>query len=358
MLWRLLGPLEVQADSGWTRVDGAKPRALAAALLAQPGRVISTARLVGELWGDDPPPTARKLVSGYVLRLRRLAGDPAGRILITRAPGYLLAPAAAAADASRFEELLAEGRRALDDDDPERAAVTLAEALALWRGAALADVPRGTMAAAEADRLEELRLAAVELRVEADARCGRAAELVPELRRLTTTYPLRERFWDQLMRTLEQCGRQAEALAAYAQARGVIADELGADPGPGLRRLHERILAGAPDPAEIIGPAAQELAAAQPLDPPAIPRQLPGPVPHFVGRETELTQLSAALDQSGAAAAVWVIGGTAGVGKTALAVHWAHQVSCRFPDGQLYVNLRGYDPEQPLTAADALAGFL
>jgi DNA-binding SARP family transcriptional activator/tetratricopeptide (TPR) repeat protein len=366
VLWRLLGPLEVRAGSGWTRVDGAKPRALAAALLAQPGRVVSTARLVGELWGDDPPPTARKLVSGYVLRLRRLAGDPEGRSLVTRAPGYLLTPAAAAADASRFEELLAEGRRALDDD-AGRATRILSEALALWRGPALADVPRGAMAAAEADRLEELRLAAVELRIDADARCGRAAELVPELRLLTTAYPLRERFWDQLMRALERCGRPAEALAAYAQARAVIADELGADPGPGLRRLHERILAGAPASAEILGPAAQELAAAKPLDPPgsaeslappAIPRQLPSPVPHFVGRETELRQLSAVLDQSGAATTVWVIGGTPGVGKTALAVHWAHEISCRFPDGQLYADLRGYDPEQPLTAADALAGFL
>jgi len=367
VLWRLLGPLEVRAGDDWARVDGAKPRALAAALLAQPGRVVSTARLVGELWGDDPPATARKLVSGYILRLRRLAGDPDGRILITRAPGYLLTPAAAVTDASRFEELLAEGRRAVDGDDPGWAAAILAEALALWRGPALADVPRGAMAAAEADRLEELRLAAVELRMEADARCGRAAELVPELRRLTTAYPLRERFWDQLMRALERCGRPAEALAAYARARAVIADELGADPGPGLRRLHERILAGAPASAEILGPEVQELAAAKPLHPsasaeslppPAVPRQLPGPVPHFTGRETELTRLSAALGQSGAATSVWVIGGTPGVGKTALAVHWAHQVSCHFPDGQLYADLRGYDPEQPLTAADALAGFL
>lgn len=366
-MWRLLGPLEVRTGDAWTGVDGAKPRALAAALLAQPGRVVPTTRLIGELWGDDPPPTARKLVSGYVLRLRRLAGDPDGRFLITRAPGYLLAAAAAAQDASRFEELLAQARRALGDDDSGRAAVILAEALALWRGPALADVPRGALAAAEADRLEELRLAAVELRIEADSRCGRSSEHVAELFRLTTAYPLRERFWDQLMRALEQSGRPAEALAAYARARAAIADELGADPGPELRRLHERILAGTPDAAKISSPAAAELAAPRPqgpppgaesLDSPAVPRQLPGPVPHFVGREAELTWLSAALGQPGAAAAVWVISGTAGVGKTALAVHWAHQVACGFPDGQLYANLRGYDPEQPLTAADALAGFL
>ncbi|HET7012667.1 MAG TPA: BTAD domain-containing putative transcriptional regulator, partial [Streptosporangiaceae bacterium] len=173
VMWRLLGPLEVRTGDGWTGIDGAKPRALAAALLTQPGRVVSTTRLVAELWGDDPPPTARKLVSGYVLRLRRLVGDPDGQILITRTPGYLLTSEAAAQDASRFEELLAQARLALDDGHSERAAIILAEALALWRGPALGDVPRGALAAAEADRLEELRLAAVELRIEADARCGR-----------------------------------------------------------------------------------------------------------------------------------------------------------------------------------------
>ena len=211
--WRVLGPLQVRMDGAWAGLGAPKWRAVAAALLAEPDEVVSTGRLVSELWGDDPPTAARKLVSGYVLRLRRLIGDREGRVLVTQPPGYRLAIARADVDAGRFEELAAEGRRALDDDDAGRAARLCAEALGLWRGAALADVPRGTLVAAEAGRLEELRLETAERRIEAELRCGGGAGLVPELRRLTAAHPVRERFWHQLMRALEGCGRQAEALA-------------------------------------------------------------------------------------------------------------------------------------------------
>jgi DNA-binding SARP family transcriptional activator len=241
--WRVLGPLEVWAGGGWVAVDAAKQRAVLAALLAEPGRVVSVTRLIDELWGDDPPPAARKLVSGYVLKLRRLLGGPGDQLLATQAPGYRLVADRAETDAGQFEELVAQGRAALAGDNAELAGDLLAAALALWRGPALADVPRGTLAAAEADRLEEARLSAVELRIEAGLRRGQGAEVVPELRKLTATHTLRERFWHLLIRALAEAGRQAEALAAYEQARQAIAAELGANPGPDLRRLHQRLLA-------------------------------------------------------------------------------------------------------------------
>jgi DNA-binding SARP family transcriptional activator len=357
VLYRVLGTLEFQAGEHWTPIGAAKWRALLAALALRAGQVVATEQLIDELWGESPPPAARKLVASYVLRLRRLTGDPAGQVLLTRSPGYQLTAARADVDALRFEDQLDAGRRALRDQDTEGAARLLAEALALWRGDALADVPRGPLATAAADRLEELRLTAIELRVEADIRRGHLADLAPELRQLTAAHPLRERLWYHLMSALARDGRQAEALAAYARARAVIAEELGANPGPDLQKLHHALLAG--DPAPAGHPASDGRVTS--VD--AAPRQLPAAVRHFTGRSAELRWLTGLLDGAGPGGTgrgvtISAIGGTAGVGKTALAVHWAHQVAGRFPDGQLYVNLRGYDPEQPVPAADALAGFL
>jgi len=179
-----------------------------------------------------------------VLRLRRLIDDRDGRVLVTRSGGYQLLIAHGDLDAAQFEDLVAAGRKALAQEDAARAAGHLAKALALWRGPALADVPPGPLVSAESDRLQELRLTALELRIGADRACGRDTEVVAELRRLTAEHPLRERLWDELMRALHSSGRPAEALEVYAQAQGVIADQLGADPGPGLQRLHQHILAG------------------------------------------------------------------------------------------------------------------
>jgi tetratricopeptide (TPR) repeat protein len=186
---------------------------------------------------------------------------------------------------------------------------------------------------------------------------GRHEQLVPQLRDLARQHPLREHNHAQLMLALYRCGRQAEALAAYQRARDVLVTELGVEPGPGLRDLHQRILSA--DPAlAVTGPARP--AEAEPLR--VTPQELPSAVPGFTGRSAELKALTGLLDRSGpqapGAVVISAIGGTAGVGKTALAVHWAHNVADRFPDGQLYVNLRGYDPGQPVPAADALAGFL
>jgi DNA-binding SARP family transcriptional activator/Flp pilus assembly protein TadD len=333
--------------------------------LLRSGQVVAAGRLIDELWGDDAPPGARKLVSEYVLRLRRMIEDPDGRVLVTRSPGYQLLAARSELDACRFEDLLMAGRKALADNDSPQAADLLAGALALWRGPALADVPPGPLVSAEADRLEELRLTALELRIEADRKCGRDTGVVAELRRLTAEHPLRERLWGELMRALHSSGRPAEALEVYAQAREVIADQLGADPGPDLQQLHHHILTGDPARARRLlaeeNPAGVRKLTAPTRTRPDVPRQLPAVVRHFVGRTAELERLSLLLDETsgtGGALVVSAIGGTAGAGKTALAVHWAHQVAGRFPDGQLYVNLRGFDANYPVAAADALAGFL
>jgi DNA-binding SARP family transcriptional activator len=252
--FRILGPLEVWADGDWSGIGAPKWRALLATLLLQPGQVVSTERLIAGMWGEEPPDRAANLVSVYVLRLRRLMGDPQGQMLATRAPGYRLRAGAGELDAAVFEAGVRRGRQALADQDPATASAVLGEALALWRGAALADVPPSALIRAEADRLEESRLAALELRITADLRRGLAAQLVPELRRLLSEQPLREGLWVLLLQALDEAGRRAEAIAAYGQARKVISGELGVDPGPGLRQLYQRLLA-ADGAAE--GPAAE-----------------------------------------------------------------------------------------------------
>jgi DNA-binding SARP family transcriptional activator/Tfp pilus assembly protein PilF len=367
VFFRILGSLEVSTREGWRGIGAPKWRALLGALLLRPGQVVPTERLIDELWDDDAPPGARKLVSGYVLRLRRLIDDPDGRMLVTRSAGYQLLTAHHDLDAGQFEDLVTAGRTALTQGDAPRAAGRLAEALGLWRGPALADVPPGPLVSAESHRLEELRLSALELRIEADRRCGRDTEVVAELRRLTAEHPLREKLWGELMRALHSSGRPAEALEVYAHAREVIADELGADPGPDLQQLHQRILtgdralAGRPAGAGEGSAVLRQPAAAAPAQP-DVPRQLPSGVRHFVGRMAELKRLAGLLDETSAAGGsvvISAIGGTAGIGKTALAVHWAHQNADRFPDGQLYVNLRGFDPSgTPTAAATAVRGFL
>ena len=204
---------------------------------------MSTDSLVFELWGDNPPSTANNMVSIYVHRLRKeVIGDTEGKVLVHRAPGYLLRVSPGDVDFEVFESLVASGRSALAAD-PERAAARLGEALALWRGPLLADVAPSPLLTMYIDQAAELLLDSTELRVEADLACGRSAQVVTELRGLVTEHPLRERLWSLLMRALEQAGRRAEALETYAQARRVIADELGVDPGSELQRLYAELLA-------------------------------------------------------------------------------------------------------------------
>ncbi len=243
MRFRMLGPLEVWSGTGWTPISAAKWRSLLACLLLRQGRLVSTESLILELWGDSPPAKANNLVSIYVHRLRRLIGDAEGKVLVYRAPGYLLRIDPGDLDLQEFESLVEDGRSALAAADPESAATLLAEALALWRGPLLADVAPTGQITNEAERAVELRLAAAELRIEADLACGRSAQVIPELRRLVAENPIREGLWVLLMRALDDAGRHAEALDSYAQARQIISDELGVDPGAELQALYAQLLA-------------------------------------------------------------------------------------------------------------------
>jgi DNA-binding SARP family transcriptional activator len=374
--FRILGLLEVWTGQDWGGIRAPKWRALLAALLLNQGQAVSTDGLIAELWGEDPPDRAANLISVYVLRLRRLLGDPEGRVLTTRAPGYQLLLDPDDLDARRFEALAGQGRRALAAGDFQHAGEVLAEALGLWRGRALADVPPSPLVTAEAERLEESRLAALELRIEADVGCGLHAQLVPELRRLLSDQPLRERLWGLLIRALDGAGRHAEALAAYGEARKLIADELGVDPGAELQRLYHDLLtadrvpwgeaagataggsAASPSPG---APAAETGQRAPRGAPRRAPAQLPADVPDFTGRDRHLERLrglvSRARRADNPAVTVAVVAGAPGLGKSALAVHAAHALRPDFPDGQLYASLRGWS-EQPVPPDEALARFL
>jgi DNA-binding SARP family transcriptional activator/tetratricopeptide (TPR) repeat protein len=356
----LLGPLAVRRGDTAVTVQAGKQRAVLAALLLNANRVVAVEELAETLWGTAPPPSARLTVQNYVVRLRKALGDAGRSRITTQPPGYVISVAAGELDITRFEVLLGAARQAARGGCWDDAAARARAALALWRGEALADVDSELLAEREVPRLADLRLQALETRIEADLRLGRAGELTGELRRLACAHPLREHLHALLMLALYRDSRQAEALAAYQHARDMLVEELGAEPGPELQQLHQQILAA--DPALVRTEPATSSAG-----PPAaawpVPWQLPAAVPHFTGRTAELAALAQILDNVGAGApgtvAIIAIGGTAGVGKTALALHWAHHVADRFGDGQLYVNLRGFDPSgTPAPAAAAIRGFL
>jgi DNA-binding SARP family transcriptional activator len=236
MRFGVLGPLEVIAESGPVPLGGQKQRVLLALLLTRPGRVVSVDALVQGLWADAPPRSAAKTLQSYVVHLRRALepGRPrgsAGTVLVTREPGYLLRVGPGELDAARFAELATQGRQLLGAGAAEAAAATLREALGLWRGEAFEEFPRVDACATEAARLSELRLDAVEERVEADLALGRHRELLAELEGLTRQHPLRERLWGQLLLALYRCGRQADALLAYQRARATLVEELGIERG-------------------------------------------------------------------------------------------------------------------------------
>ena len=357
MWFGILGPLLVRDGDSVISVPAARQRVLLAALLVHAGTAVSADALAEIMWDGMPSPGAVTTLRSHVMRLRRVLGPTAGARVVTRYPGYLVEAVEHEVDLLRFTCLCREGGTAVRAGDWVRAGRILSEALGLWRGDPLADIPSELLRRDELPGLEQLRLQAVEWRMDAGLHLGSRAELVPELQSLVAQNPLRERFHAQLMLALVRCGRQAEALEAYERARSVLVEELGAEPGPELCELYQRILnadpaLAAPEPVPLVAGGSGAFT----------PRELPAPVAHFVGRANELAALTELLDRSGednpGAIVISAIGGTAGVGKTALAVRWAHQVAERFPDGQLYVNLRGYDPGQPMTAADALAGFL
>jgi DNA-binding SARP family transcriptional activator len=368
--------------------------------------------LINEVWGDSPPAKAANLISIYVLRLRRLLDDADSGLLVTRSPGYQLRVTSADTDAMLFETMVRGGRRAFAAGDAQGAASQLTEALALWHGRPLADVPATPLVEAEAERLTELRLGAIELRITAELACGGHDQAVAEIRRLLADHPLREGLWLLLMRALDDAGRHAEALEVFGQARTAISGQLGVDPGAELRQLHAKLLAkdhaglpgsisagtvtarpgqpGAVPPGAVLagvvppdlvpadavpadavppdrGPAARGEGAASRLDlrprsqVPA-PAQLPADIGDFTGRDEQVKRLCDLLAGTGGnsfpgAVRIAVVAGAGGLGKTSLAVHAAHRVRRKFPDGQLYVDLLGATAN-PLPAGDVLARFL
>jgi DNA-binding SARP family transcriptional activator len=353
MEFQVLGPLRVLDGSRSIELRAGKPRALLAALLCFANTPVSVDRLLTVLWRGEPPASAPENVRLYVYQLRRALGD--AQWIVRQPPGYALHVRPEQLDAARFEELAQQGQNALRNGDPATATRALSEALALWRGPAYADLDRIDLFREESCRLHEHRQTVLEARIDADLALGRHHDLVPELSKLVIAQPLRERLRGQLMLALYRSGRQADALTAYQDARQVLAEELGLEPGPHLRELHQSILAG--DPA--LDPPSVAVLNGGPADSPA-PRQLPAHTPHFVGRQAELSRLAALLDAAHRGTVlISAINGTAGIGKTALALHWARQSTHRFPDGQLYVNLRGFDPSgSPLPPEEVICGML
>lgn len=401
MRFRILGPLRVRTGGGWEPVAAERQRLILAVLLADAGRAVSIESLVDAVWGERPPAGATNTVRVYVMRLRRQLGDG---VLNTRGRGYELLAGPNDIDAGVFQRLASSGRSEVDNGRPQTGAARLAKALALWRGPAFADVPASPSLTSRAAYLEQLHLSAQEDHIAALLDLDRHAEVVDELHHLVEQSPLRERRWALLMRSLHRCGRRAEALDAFHRAREVLNDELGLDPGPELRELQHAILADELDrlterpsvevtaakvtTAELAAvkvaaadvtmaetTAAQttaaemakaELTAAEvtavevtAAERPAMekPAQLPADVLGFTGRDAHLARLDM-LPRNEDQAVVAAVTGTAGVGKTALAVHWAHRIRDRFRDGQLYANLRGFSEVPPVRPIEALGWFL
>ena len=333
MRYRLLGPVTVLGDAGLFRPGGAKQTSVLAALLLNPNRVVTEDRLIDLTWGENAPPSVRGRLQVHISELRKLLGRD---VIVRRAPGYVIEVGPGERDLDVFDEAVARARATSGAD----AVTELRAALALWDGTPLGGVSE-TLAEHEGPALQERRLVALEELYEQELVSGRHAEVVGELRRVVEEHPFSERLRATLMLALQRCGRAPEALEVYTRAHELLVDELGIEPGPALQEVRMRILRGEDEPA--VAPAA-----------PVVPRpaELPLDVRGFAGRAAELAVL-------GEPGEIWVITGTAGVGKTALAVHWAHTSRADYPDGQLYVNLRGFDADdEPLTAAAALAQLL
>jgi len=364
---RLLGPVEVRSADAWRQPDRPQQRLVLALMALRAGQVVPVGELIGAVWAETPPRSARASMQVLVTRLRRLLAGTPGSKLERRGEGYRLHLEPDRLDVHRFRSLAKAGREAADCPT---AVAAFDEALALWRGPALADVPGTAKIEAIRSGLAEEHLSALQDRISALLGCGLEWEAAAELPGLLARNPLAERLAGMLMVALYRCGQQADALKVFREIRGRLVADLGIEPGPELQHMHQRILTGDPD---LTAPA---LARVQALPAPAsaagpvpaprlqrvVPRQLPTAPSHFAGRAAELQALTRLVNGAGDAGGTVMISaitGTAGVGKTTLAVYWGHQVAYGFPDGQLYVNLRGFGPTgPPVTSAEAIKGFL
>src|SRR4051812_4308999 len=366
MKFAILGPVEARVAGVPVPLGGPRERKALAALLLDANRAVPAARLIEVLWGDDPPPTCGAQLRNTMTALRRHLNAPtecAKAPIVRSGDGFLIQVGRDGLDATRFDDLVSDAAKLAEDGRLLEAAETLRSALALWRGPALSGLD-GAALEIETYRWEERRLACLERRIEFDLALGRHREVAGELAVLVAEHPERERLLELHLLALYRSGRRQDALTAFAAARDGLAEQTGLDPSLELTQLHQAILRGDPallerhdgvpaQPAPAVAPAplARE-----------VPAQLPPAVRGFTGRWEEIGELDSVLrtaDESPTAVAIAVLWGTAGVGKTSLAVHWAHTVATRFPDGQLYVNLRGFDPGGVvMSPSEAVRGFL
>lgn len=331
----MLGPLEVLRDDAPVALPPGHPRALLGMLLIHANSVVSKDRLITELWPEDPPRSAGHALQVYVSRLRRQLEPGLGsardeRVLLTRRPGYLLVVPVDGCDAGRFERMLADARRALDQGHPAEASRLCQEAREMWRGPVLADLHEEAFVAGEAARLDELYLVASEVRVEAELALGHHAALIGEVEALVRRHPFRERLWAYLIVALYRSSRQVDALNAYRRLRAMLGEEVGLDPSPELSELERAVLRH--DPALGIPPGAEESERPLAAPPPATPRGVPLPsrlealpATGFVGRQTELRRFAGLFENvaAGAGPRVVLIQGEPGVGKTTLVAEFA-----------------------------------
>ncbi|MET8701367.1 BTAD domain-containing putative transcriptional regulator [Kitasatospora sp. NPDC004723] len=358
MRFRLLGELSVQEGKQERAVRGARLRSLLVVLLLHPNQAVTTDRLQDALWHDDPPASGSAALHNLAARLRKVLSDGTGTRLSATPLGYRLAVADDELDYRVFEHHLDRARGAWPTGDWNTVHQESSAALALWRGVPLAELPDLAVARAPREQWQEARLQALEWHCEARVRLGRSAGLVTELTRLVDEQPLHEAFHHQLMLALQGEGRRAEALAAYRRLRTTLREELGVEPSARAQEIQRAILSaedvGTPPPRRSGGSPAPVRA------PHHRPAQLPADIADFTGREQELDQLSERLIAAagGHGTCLAVISGMGGIGKTALALHAAHRVKDRFPDGQLYVDLLGFGNGRHREAHEVLARFL
>ncbi|TWP52520.1 tetratricopeptide repeat protein [Lentzea tibetensis] len=335
----LLGPVELVSGVGPVPLGAAKRRTVLAALALELNRVVSGDRLMSLVWDGAPPPRAKAALQGHIAQLRKVLGP--NLELVTRAPGYLLTGDRSAVDVFAFEDVVAAATR---EERDEEAVEELTAALKLWRGPFLADVRSAQLADPVSARLDELRLTAVQDMAGRLLRLERAGEAVAGLRQAVDEHPLREPLVARLMLALHRTGRQADAIELFHHTRTRLADELGVDPGPELRAANQSVLTDRPSSPKPL--VRNHIAPAQ------LPREHRG----FVGRHDEIANLDEHLTDHDSAIGLLI--GPPGVGKTALALRWAHRVAGGFPDGQLFVDLRGFDEADPVDVKSALVGFL
>jgi DNA-binding SARP family transcriptional activator len=338
----ILGAVRAWRDDAELGLGQPKQRAVLAALLVREGIQVTLENLIDDVWGDEAPTTSPQAIRNYIYQLRLILGRSGTAHIKSVGGGYVLATNPQRCDMTQFTHLVSQARQARSGVDAAKAVVHYTEGLALWAGTALAGIP-GPYAAVQRTRLNELRLITQEERLACTVELGLYDQAATELCALAAEHPLREQLRKLQMLALYGAGRQAEALDVFRETSHLLQEELGIDPGAGLRSMHQRILNTDPT---LLGPVSPPVPAPSgPVSQPApVPAQLPADVAHFTGRADQLNALTELAGRAGSTVVVSAIGGSAGIGKTALAVHWAHQAAASFPDGQLYVNLHGFDP--------------